>query len=630
MKYVLPIIHHWNNTWSRVANYCHLCLASKSFRDINAFRALIIVLVLKPWAGISVIIMLALGFIQIHIDNVNCSLCFPVSSPFTSKIYLIAWTAHSRKYFGVFTTFSRNLLPLSSTNIPIDDVQFDQALDQFITTQNGAQPMLDERCRHPLLQSTNWDKLIASEFSSASPEQLIELTKDADPEQQFDIAVLDAANEFIDQVHLYIEKLPFMTLRKILGGNINDHVETRGFHGYQELSTRRRCAARLARLMLMLCRITDNEATTYSRLIIDDGQLYRAIDAIRSHSLTLEPNLMLPLIQQLLQSLFCQTCDWQSAPHQFMVYRFVIFSNMLINDESGYTFRSPLKISSGLSEIQFWARAMVVFELFRSQWGGVPAPGQDEFISLCQFVTDGFNSPFNSVRELLRLLSVIVGAQPEMPQFYWADDDCRTLSSAVDCFSISIDHLSHMVSQLVLDADHHMKTKLLYGFDLHNFDRVTSGKIFDNLYCNEAGYSFLTDPKNNFRSVSDPFIQYLLSQCRQYFIDSCTDGSIVWNSESVQNYLKAGEEFHEYLLTLLHVSSGQPLRAEEAKSLMLSRTGNSINRSVYWINGQVCLLQRYHKGSSKSGKAKYIARFVASQHTRLCLLYLVLIRPMQR
>lgn len=63
---------------------------------------------------------------------------------------------------------------------------------------------------------------------------------------------------------------------------------------------------------------------------------------------------------------------------------------------------------------------------------------------------------------------------------------------------------------------------------------------------------------------------------------------------------------------------------------MLSRAANSINRSIYWINGQLCFLQRYHKGSNKSGKAKYIARFIAPEHTRFCLLYLALIRPLQR
>lgn len=79
-----------------------------------------------------------------------------------------------------------------------------------------------------------------------------------------------------------------------------------------------------------------------------------------------------------------------------------------------------------------------------------------------------------------------------MPQFYWADDTCRSLSSAQGAFSISIDQLAHMVSQLHADALDHMRTKLLYGFDLRVFDRILSKPLVDDLHCEDAGFSFLT------------------------------------------------------------------------------------------------------------------------------------------
>lgn len=565
-----------------------------------------------------------------HCNERTCSPSL-VQSPFQGTFihFVLLHNIHchigtKRCYFGV------HHLQRSTALAPLNESDVSSAVEDLLKDSGNRVAPLDERCRHPLIQSTHWDRNIDSDFGSFAPADLMELCAEANEDCEFDLAVLDATNEFIDRVHLYLEQIPFATSRKILGGNTQNQVETRGFHGYQELSTRKRCAARLARMLLMLCRIMD-DLERFGPILVDDEELVSAVHRLRREAEKLEPSDLVGHVQTIIKCLFARTCGWRESYLSFMIYRFIMFSNMLADDDSSYTFRSPLKISSGLSEVQFWARSMIVMDLYRDRWApGEQAPGTYEFENLCEIVTDGRNSPFNSVRELLRLLSTIIGSQPEMPAFYWTDDACRTLASGQNAFSISLEHLAHMVDQLTRDACDVMTTKLLYGFDLSEFDQLISGPLFDNLHDNKPGYSFINNPKNNFRFVSDKFIRYMMSTCRDYFIDRIDSGHIVWNSGSVHKYLKACDEFHEHFLTIVHLTSGQPLRAEEAKSLMLSRTSTSIHRSIYWINGRICMVQRYHKGTSKAGRAKYVARFIAPEHTRLCLVYLCLIRPLQQ
>ena len=553
-------------------------------------------------------------------DSLQRSASYPKKNSFNT----IFFTGSKTKYFGVYT-----LEPAQQAR-PIDSAQLDTALKKlWRDTRSGVAAVLDERCRHPLLKTTNWDRLIDSEFG-VEPEKLIELVADANDQSEFDCSVRDACHEYLDAVHLYVDRAPMATRRRIISCQTVDKVETRGFHGYQEKSTRDRCAERLARLILMLVRIRNDDSIA-SKILIDDVELIASIDRIKYHDVMLEPRSVLPFIQDLLIQLFCRTLDCRTPYHQFMLYRFIVFHTMLPNDGAGYTFWTPLQISSMLSEVQFWARSMPLMELYKDEWcPDVQVRTDSGFNHVCTFLSESVNCPFNSVRELLRLLAVIVGSRLELPQFYWADEQCRTLSSASESFSISLDHLTVMCSQLASDAEMQMRTKLLYGFNLNNFERILHSEIFDHKECDAPGYSFLTEPKNNFNCVSEQFFNYIVNHCKDYFIESVSNGAIVWNLTTVQQYLKSCDEFHELFISLLHLTVGQPLRGEEASSLLLCRTANSISRSIYWINGQLCILQRYHKGMNKSGKGRYVARFVAPEHTRLCLLYLVVIRPFQQ
>jgi hypothetical protein len=538
---------------------------------------------------------------------------------------IIVFIGRKTKYFGV-----RFLEPARQDN-PVDDDELKTAIDEMLRdTRSAGVPALNERCRHPLMKTTNWDRILESEFSFVQPEKLVELADDPKDDNELHGAIRDACREYINLVHKYIYKASMASRRKILSGKSLDQVDARGFHGYQEQSTRDRCADRLARMICMLVRIR-NDYDNLGKLLVDDKDLVKAIDNIVGcDDVFDESEYMLAAVHQVLHEIFSRRCEFKASYVEFMLYRFIIFSSMMTDEEQGYSFKNSYKISSGLSEVQFWGRSMVLMQLYIDEWSpGSPVTTEQEFESLLPFVTDGSHTPFNCVRELLRLLASIIGSQPELPQFHWVDDNLRTICSSRAGYAISLDHLSVMCSQLFVDASNLMSTKLLYGFDLTAFNSINLKSLHDEPQKDEPGYSFLYDPKNNFKSFADQFYHYIIAHCKGYFVEKIVDRKIVWNQEAVFNYLRACDEFHEHFLSLLHLTVGQPLRGEEASSLLLNKSANSISRSVYWHNGQILFLQTYHKGASKSGQGKYVARFVAPEHTRLVLTYLAIIRPFQ-
>lgn len=121
----------------------------------------------------------------------------------------------------------------------------------------------------------------------------------------------------------------------------------------------------------MLHRIRSSASPSVARLLIDDDNLIDNVDNFRAY-VTIDDSdsasLLLPALHQLIKSLFCVRYVLQQSYSQCMIYRFIMFSSMIKDGQDGFSFRSPLKISSALSEIQFWARGAVVLELFRHDW----------------------------------------------------------------------------------------------------------------------------------------------------------------------------------------------------------------------------------------------------------------------
>jgi superfamily II DNA/RNA helicase len=82
--------------------------------------------------------------------------------------------------------------------------------------------------------------------------------------------------------------------------------------------------------------------------------------------------------------------------------------------------------------------------------------------------------------------------------------------------------------------------------------------------------------------------------------------------------------------TLIHLTSGQPARAEEIGSILLINTSDGTGRSFYFVHGTIMLLQVYHKGRNYLNHEKRIARFLPTALTELLLKYLLFVRPVER
>lgn len=85
----------------------------------------------------------------------------------------------------------------------------------------------------------------------------------------------------------------------------------------------------------------------------------------------------------------------------------------------------------------------------------------------------------------------------------------------------------------------------------------------------------------------------------------------------------------EILAVLCHVTSGQPTRGTEVTTSMIINSSSGSPRSVYWTQNTIMLTQHYNKTSSVHGD-QCIARFLPQPIAHLFVLYLAVVRPMEK
>lgn len=107
---------------------------------------------------------------------------------------------------------------------------------------------------------------------------------------------------------------------------------------------------------------------------------------------------------------------------------------------------------------------------------------------------------------------------------------------------------------------------------------------------------------------------------RDSFVETAVDGAKDWRTKVTVQYEAVVDEFLKRLLVLIHMASGQPLRASELLSVTWRNTQR--RRNVYLKHGLVMLYTTYHKGQQQMGKFKDNIRFLSAAISDLLLDYL--------
>src|SRR5436305_4326966 len=143
-------------------------------------------------------------------------------------------------------------------------------------------------------------------------------------------------------------------------------------------------------------------------------------------------------------------------------------------------------------------------------------------------------------------------------------------------------------------------------------------------------YSFIDNAENGFVEFKDKLFQTLLNDplIGPQFVKHVRGGRVEWNKDGCMRWLKRTKAFLETMMVVIHISYGQPARAEELGTVMIKNHINAM-RGIYWSRGQVMMAISYNKTRSTNEKDKVIARFLPEEVGDLMIKYLSLVRPLK-
>jgi hypothetical protein len=171
-----------------------------------------------------------------------------------------------------------------------------------------------------------------------------------------------------------------------------------------------------------------------------------------------------------------------------------------------------------------------------------------------------------------------------------------------------------------------LESDLLLGLELPWTN--SDGKLRDELSNARPGYSFLSDPQNPFESNKWAVMSCLATAHASLYVKSVQAQSIVWDVNTVSEYVNKCVIFFDLLGPLIHISYGGPARRTELLTAITRNSRTSV-RHLYMMLDRVAIVTRYHKGANQYGSDKTIPRYLPVSLGRLLILYLAYVRPVE-
>ena len=243
------------------------------------------------------------------------------------------------------------------------------------------------------------------------------------------------------------------------------------------------------------------------------------------------------------------------------------------------------------------------------------------------------NVPFFELAAVTRIAEKYAADQPTMAKIIWCEHDNYN-SLYYNNGRISIEGLSRLVLKLEDEAKELLETKILLGANVPCLgDPVNDDatEYTDLMSSQRMGYSFFKDPANavlTSKSTSGYIIRHILStpalKMRFFGVDGNTP-----NAAAFEEWMKDASAFVMKLLALAHITSGAPTRGTEVCGSTIVNNHKSGLRCIFFTYGRIMLTQFYHKTANAHGD-RYIARFLPKQISKLFVIMLCVVRPVER
>jgi len=242
------------------------------------------------------------------------------------------------------------------------------------------------------------------------------------------------------------------------------------------------------------------------------------------------------------------------------------------------------------------------------------------------WLVDGHPSPFNYMRQLLVYGMAAAKGAGGRPRIRWSADK-KTMY--FDGKPLAMVKFRDFITELIDIAEGLLCKELLFCKDLSWVRELNLTKLEDDMNNQTTGFSFLDERGNRLSGGRERVIMNLKQLPVWETLTRIKDGRIHFRPKEVVKYISRVEAFLEYLLILIHFTSGQPARGTELTTIRYQNVLQNL-RNIYIEDGQVMVVTEVHKSQAIMDAPRVISRFLPSRVGQLLVTYLADVLPFRR
>ncbi|KAG6893968.1 hypothetical protein C0992_008005 [Termitomyces sp. T32_za158] len=507
----------------------------------------------------------------------------PIPSSWTMVSAQQLNNSNHRIYFPVIPAPST---PTSHSQMIVNQMQADmETLDGQPTGHR-----LDPRLVSPWLKSNRWLDLIKDKPIDELRASVAPLKKD-----EFPLLVSAVRRLYFASEDMF-DLVPELVLQRL---NTPDPVKTginnQPFHRHQDHQLRmKEYTSPVIHLLAMLLR---KPACMAFQLPLHISQRLASLESalIEPDSVPLSMHVLCLLIA-LWTHTFISTKD-----HLFPDPTVVCLALMMLEPDG--RFKHPKHTTGPIARFEYCMRNAFMIEMYRKVKKNSSTTYQLEMEAIAPWVTEKYDSTFNSLRSLQHRATAIAESTMALPQIWWLDrQSFQTM--LFQGTSISFADIKKLFVQIEEDLVQKWEQDVLCGLKL----QCSYSNITDDLTNTAVGYSFISDHHNPFSAMKSNLALAILNNpvLRKRFISWEQDGHIIWNKLALRSWLYRYSQFEGLLLIRGQMLGGAPGRGTELTAMTFQNIPTATHRNCVAFGKYLAMLVTYHKGTALTGSHKLI------------------------
>ena len=284
------------------------------------------------------------------------------------------------------------------------------------------------------------------------------------------------------------------------------------------------------------------------------------------------------------------------------------------------SFVNPKDMTGPIAKLCRAIQLAMLAELHRLVDCGEAAYQDDAMNMLATFVHEKHQTTFHGLRSLQHYASTVAYKTMSLPQIWWVDrDNWQTLLFQGQ--KITQAQLQAVFQTLEEKIVQLWEEKVLLGKKLH----VSYGELADNLLKSEAGYCFLDDDNN-------PFKSHMTELGKEILKDKLT--RVVAGSNKVdldimacRKWLHSLAELECLLMLSVDLKGGAPARGTELTSMLIRNTPYRM-RNTMGLGKYLSIVRQYDKTTNLTQNDKLIPHAIDSLDADILIQLHTLARPL--